>query len=306
MARRSRFALFLVSLLGFTLLPAYGAAAAPKKPAKPAAKPAAKPKKPTGPYFRLDKVTSTFSHFCGFRAAGDKTGEVKTLLVFSDVPVDCAAADAEFDPEGAIEVQIDGLKGAYVELHLDPDGKHANGNWKSNEPNDGFSFGGQGELVFARRDEARVEGRYRTLTPESFFQQTFEFDLPFAVDLLAGSMAGTPLPKGGGDPGKAYLAYLKAVDKKDPAGLQKYSSAARASEIKQQIADEIFEGMFDSARTQELKTAAVTGGLIRGNRAKIDVSGVNYDGDKVGGQIFLLQENGTWKVDSKAIGIRFD
>ena len=79
MARRPRFSLFLVSLLSLALLPAYGGAAPPKKPAKPAAKPAAKLKKPTGPYFRLDKVTSTFSHFCGFRTAGDKTGEVRPI-----------------------------------------------------------------------------------------------------------------------------------------------------------------------------------------------------------------------------------
>ena len=275
-------------------------------PKKPAAKPAASPKKPSGPFFRLDKVTSTFSHACGFRVAGDKTGETETVVIFASVPLDCAAADAGFSPQSALESSISEQRGAIVVMTLDPEGTRANGYWRSIEPSDGFSFGGQGELTFVRRDDTRVEGRYRTLKPEDFFDKTFEFDLPFAVDLLAGSLSGTPLPKNGGEPGKVYLAYLKAVDKKDPVQLQKWTTAARAAEIKEQAEGGYFAETFEYRRSSELKTATITGGLVKGNKARLDVSGVTHDGDKSRGPIYLVQENGAWKVESQALALTFE
>ncbi len=268
------------------------------------AKPVAKPK---GPHFRLDKITSTFGYTCGFRVASpDKLGTTRRMVVFANVPVDCSAADQEFDPVAAVEAAVEAKKGAYATLHLQADGKHADGSWRSFEPSDGFSFGGQGNLTFARNDDQRVEGRYYTGKPEPFFDKTYEFDLPFAVDLLAGSLAGTPLPKGGGEPGKAYQAYMKAVAKKDPAALQKVVSTRKAEEIAEQVEGEIWAVVFDSTRTLEFETATIPGGLIQGDRAALDIEGKSYGGDKFRGRVFLIKENGVWKISGRDTELAFD
>ena len=268
----------VLSLLSF---PAFASPAA-----KPAPKPAPKPKAAAkgGSFFRLDKVKSTFSASCGFRMKGHEKGSIERRVILSSVPIDCAAADQEFDPIAFLESDIGEKKGAYASLTLSEDGSRIDGSWRSTEPSDGFSFGGQGEVQLTKNEEARVEGRYRTLKPESFFDKTFEFDLPLAVDLLSGSLSGEPLPKGGGDPGKAYQAYLKAVAKEDPAALQKVVTKERAEEIAQQV----------------------EGGLQKGDRAALDVEGKSFDGDKMRGQVFLVKEDGAWKFKEKRTRMVFD
>lgn len=275
-----------------------------------AAKPAAKPKGaavPQGPHFRLDKITSTFTHACGFRVASpDKSEATRRMVVLSSVPLDCAAADKDFDPVAAAEAAVEAQKGAYATLHLQADGQRAEGSWRSFEPSDGFSFGGQGKLTFSRNDDQRVEGRYYTEKPESFFDKTYEFDLPFAVDLLAGSLSGTPLPKGGGEPGKVYQTYMKAVAKKDPAALQKVVTKAKADEIAEQVKDDVWKVLFDSLRSLEFETATISGGLIQGDRSALDIEGKSYGGDKFRGRVFLVKENGAWKVSGRDTEIAFD
>ena len=268
-----------------------------------AAKPAPKPK---GPFFRLDKITSTFAHACGFRVASPEKGAPpRRMVILSSVPVDCAAADLDFDPVKAVEAEVEAKKGAYVSLHLQTDPERADGNWRSIEPSDGFSFGGQGKLTFALNDDRRVEGRYSTEKPEPFFDKTYEFDLPFAVDLLAGSLSGTPLPKGGGEPGKAYQAYMKAVAKKDAAALQKAVHGPRAQEIAEQVKAGIWAEVFEVTRSLEFETATISGGLIRGDRAALEIEGKSFDGDKFRGRVFLVQENGAWKVSGRDTEIAF-
>ncbi len=272
--------------------------------AKPAPKKAAAPK---APYFRLDKITSTFSSTCGFRVPSpDERGVVRRMVVFASVPLDCAAADQDFNPVAAAEAQVEAKQGAYVSLHVDETGERADGNWRSIEPNDGFSFGGQGKLTLARNDDRRLEGRYYTEKPDAFFDKTYEFDLPFAVDLLAGSLAGTPLPKGGGDPGKVYQSYLKAVAKKDPAALQKVVAKEKATEIAEQLEGGIWKEMFEITRDLEFQTATITGGLQNGNRAALDVEGKSFGGDKFRGRVFLVQEEGAWKVSGRDTRIVLD
>jgi len=274
------------------------------------AKPAPKPKSvavPKGPHFRLDKITSTFGYTCGFRVASpDERGTVRRMVVLSSVPMDCAAADQEFDPVAAVEAAIEAQKGAHVTLTLQADGERADGNWRSIEPSDAFSFGGQGKLTFTRNDDQRVEGRYQTEKPESFFDKTYEFDLPFAADLLAGSLSGTPLPKGGGEPGKVYQAYMKAVAKQDAAAIQKVVTKEKADEIAEQVKADIWKELFKFTRSLEFQTATITGGLLKTGRAVLDIEGKSFDGDKFRGRIFLIQEGGVWKVSGRDTRIVLD
>jgi len=297
-ARRS-IALFLaMSLAALSLLAA---------PAKPKAKPSTKAPAKDVNYFRLDKVKSTFSHACGFRvAAGDKPGATERTVILSSVDLDCAALDQDFDPVATAESAVEEKKGAYATLHIGAEGNRIDGSWRSTEPSDGFSFGGQGEVQLTRNDDARVEGRYYTPKPESFFDKSFEFDLRFAVDLLAGSVSGTSLPKGGGELGKVYQAYLKAVAKEDPQALRKVVVKERADEIASQVEADVFKVTFHSSRSLELKTCTITGGLMKTDRAALDVEGKTFDGDKMRGQVYLVKEDGAWKVGGRKLKMAFD
>jgi hypothetical protein len=271
-----------------------------------APKPAAKAPAKGGSFFRLDKHKSTFSHACGFRVKDGARGEIQRIVILSSVPVDCAAADAELDPKKELEGAIVAKNGAYASLTVSADGQRIEGGWVSTEPSDAFSFGGQGVIEIQKSDDSRLEGRYYTPHPEPFFDKTFEFDLPFAVDLLSGSLSGTPLPKGGGEPGKIYEAYRKAVAKDDEAGLKKVVTKERAAQLEEWASGGAFKEVFQGQKTLELKTGTVTGGLLKENRAILDVEGKNYDGTKVRGQVFLLREDGAWKVSEGRLQPVFD
>ena len=56
--------------------------------------------------FRFDKVTTKFSSACAFRVPDPLVaGKTQTTIVLAEQPIDCAAADAGFDPVAAARAQ---------------------------------------------------------------------------------------------------------------------------------------------------------------------------------------------------------
>lgn len=253
--------------------------------------------------FRMDKTKSTFKAACGYRVANPETpGAAKSVLVLSSVPLDCAALDTGFDPLAAADEAVKAAKGAIIQLTIGASGEEASGNWSSYDPSDSFGFGGQGTLKLTKNSDTRLEGSYKTAKPESFFDKTFEFDLKFGADLLAGSLAGTPLPAGGGEPGKVYQAYVKAIGKKDKKALRPLLTAAAA----QELLDDGGDFVLDIRQGLALKTVKVIGGLEKGDRAALDVEGVDGDKSKKRGRAYLLKEGGSWKFSEEALRLVFD
>ncbi len=253
--------------------------------------------------FRMDKIKSTFSSACGFRVANPETpGAAKSVVVLSSVKLDCAALDTGFDPLTAADNAVKAASGAIVRLGLSPGGESIDGSWNSYEPFDTFGFGGQGEVKLTKNSATRVEGTYRTTKPEDFFDKTFEFDLKFGVDLLAGAITGTPIAAGGGEPGKVYQAYLKAIAKKDQKALRPLLTAAEA----ESLLGPGGEFVIDLKSEMALKSAKVTGGLQKGDRVALDIEGVDKDGAKFRGQVFLVQEGGAWKYANESLRMVFD
>ena len=174
--------------------------------------------------FRLDKTKSTFNSVCAYRVPNPQApGSTQVAVILTSKPLDCAAHDRGFTPVESADEALNALEAASATLTISPGGDRADGSWRSRQPSDGFSFGGQGDLKITKNTDSRIEGRYSTATPQSFFDKTFEFDLKFAADVLGGAVQGTPLPAGGGDPGKVFQALIKALGKKD------VSAAARSS-----------------------------------------------------------------------------
>src|SRR6266498_3344468 len=81
-----------------------------------------------------------------------------------------------------------------------------------------FSGVGKQKLDLTAMDAKHVAGRFYLEKPDDFFKNTYiydvKFDAPFsAAPKEAGpeALKGTQLPPGGGDPGKAYMAYTKVL-----------------------------------------------------------------------------------------------
>lgn len=256
-------------------------------------------------YFRMDKVTSKLTSACAFRVPHpEKAGEVRTTLVFASGPIDCAAADLTFDPVGAIASQAEAAKGAYVTLTAGDDTNDADGNWTQTEPYDSMGFGGQGELTHKVRTDARLEGTYSSKGSQSFFDKSFQFELTWAVDVRSGALTGDPLPPDGGEPGKAYRAYVAAVGKNDLKALAALLAAGDDTDDFSDAAGA--KAVFEMFKKFELKDARITGGLVRGDRAALNVEGTSHDNDKMRGRVLLVRDGGAWKVGKRLLRVVFD
>lgn len=189
--------------------------------------------KATG-YFRLDKTRSTFTSACAFRLpdpSGTSPGITHVLL--ADKALDCDGADRSFDPVEAAKQQVAAQKPAFVTFTLlaGDTVERIDGGWTSTEPEDGFSFGGQGTVAIKVNTNQRVVGRYFLDKPSDFFDKTFQFDFTWDTAVLAGSMTGTPIPAGGGEIGAAYQNYLAAIAKGDLNALRATVTAAKAADV---------------------------------------------------------------------------
>ena len=253
--------------------------------------------KATG-YFRLDKVRSTFTSACAFRLpdpSGKSPGITHVLL--SDKALDCDAADRTFDPVDAAKKQVEAQKPAFVTFTL-PAGTvvdRIDGGWNSTDPEDGFSFGGQGKVAIKANTDQRAQGRYFLDKPSDFFDKTFQFDFTWDTAVLSGAMSGTPIPAGGGEIGAAYRKYLAAIVKGDLAAVRASVGAEKAADVpplKGADAKKLVELM----QIFELKTATITGGVQRGDEAALLVTGVGFDKLPSEGRVIMRREGGVWKV----------
>jgi hypothetical protein len=121
----------------------------------------------------------------------------------------------------------------------------------------------------------------------------------FVIGILAASgiaVAGdkeTVLPAGGGDPGKAYMEYMKAMTAGDMAALKKLVSTERAKEMD---APE-FKEMFPLIQSMMAKNVKVTGGTMTGNTATLNCEGTDSMGGGASkGTISMVLEDKQWKV----------
>lgn len=146
----------------------------------------------------------------------------------------------------------------------------------------------------------RLDGRVYSAGPlKTMDGSEYTVDLRFAVDVPA-PPAGTALPAGGGDPGKALTSLMAAAKKKNWAAIRAGSSPAALT-------------MFEKSYNSEAENAAgaadllqswlpadkmkITGGQLRGDTAILEVEGDIFP-DTPGLSLARMVKTGTvWQFD---------
>jgi hypothetical protein len=228
----------------------------------------------------------------------------QTEILLSEVTIDPAAMQGTLDPH-MIAINLDALRDRnYVLLFVHADG------WVG--MNATFSKGmtqflndttGGLKAEFTARTATRIEGHVFSPAPlKSIDGTTYTVDLRFGVDVAA-PPGGTPLPAGGGDPGKALTAFLAASQKKNWAAIKSGSSADALK-----MFDKSYNTPAENAASAAdllkawipLQKMAVTGGQLRGNFAILDVEGELFPG-QLGLSLVQMVKNGTaWQFDRAA------
>jgi hypothetical protein len=228
----------------------------------------------------------------------------QTEILLSEVTVDPAAMQGVLDPH-MVAINLDQLKDRnYVLLFVRSDGGVG--------MNATFSKGmtqflndttGGLKAEFTARTANRTEGHLFSPAPlKSMDGTTYTVDLRFGVDIAA-PPAGTALPAGGGDPGKALTAFLGSSQKKNWAAIKAGSSpeALKMFDKSYNTPAENAESAADLLNAwiphEKMK---VTGGQLRGNVAVLDVEGELFPG-QLGLSLVQMVKTGTvWQFDRAA------
>ena len=160
---------------------------------------------------------------------------------------------------------------------------------------DSFSTNGDGKEKITVEGE-RIRGEWTKPSTE-FFEKTYEMSLRFDLPLTVVADPGQPLPADGGEPGKAYRAFLDVLAKKDREKVM--AMQGMPSDMVEILgADSVLEILSMNHPSPE---AEVLGGWIDGDRAQLRVKGTHSFGQTIRGRVELTNDGGTWKVGDSAL-----
>jgi hypothetical protein len=113
---------------------------------------------------------------------------------------------------------------------------------------------------------------------------------PRPVDPTVTATNGKPLPAGGGDPGKAYLALNKAMLAGDLATLKKLAPAGELPP------DEQLKQMLPMMKEMAAKNVKIVSGFVNGDNATLNLVGDSMGQKGQTGTVQMSQKGGAWRV----------
>jgi len=165
-----------------------------------------------------------------------------------------------------------------------------------------FSGVGMQKASLTASTDTHIAGSVTMAKPDDFFDEKYQYNATF--DLPVGKPAGpppppalkgTPLPAGGGEPGKAYMAYLKLLAGGD---MKAFLGGVSAERAKQASSDPDFKKLFPLLQAMQPKGVKITSGALNGNSATLLAAGKD-DNQTSNGTITMVKEGGAWKVEKE-------
>jgi hypothetical protein len=202
--------------------------------------------------------------------------------------------DRLWDRQGWIVRSFSDDETAVVFLHFDTAGRYVGMSW---------SFGGGCGFCFSssttstvKRVGDRIAGAVSHEDDELAFEVSF--DIP-----VAPAEWGEPLPADGGEPGKAYLAYLRALDDWDSAALRPFLMPDDQERVDEATAEGLNIAQIYSESFYPQK-ARFVGGAVAGDWARVLVVGESSWGGAAHGEAIMSRVDGTWRmwVDQAEVG----
>jgi hypothetical protein len=225
-------------------------------------------------------------------------------VILSTASVDIAKAVTELGPHTAV-INDAALKDTnYVLIWIGADGKvsmNATFSKTMTQFVDRASADGALRAELTTNTPDKVAGRIFTPAPvKTMSGSTYSVDLTFSAPVTRAA-AGTALQAGGGDPGKAFLRFLAARQKKDWPSLKAALSPAASERFVKSYNDDT-ENLADLLGTLDFwlpaKEAKITGGKLTGDAAVLDVEGVLASGIKALTLVRLIKRPSGWLFDS--------
>ncbi|MET0552262.1 MAG: hypothetical protein ABW221_04440 [Vicinamibacteria bacterium] len=261
----------------------------------------------TGTVGRKGTVVKVVDAFA-YRAQAEMVGEGPRLrLRLSPVALDQKRLAGALDVAGELDRQMEGQ--GYVELELELDGRWTGGGMVTLR--DAFCGwchqGSQAEKAKTRVAGGRVVGTIKASHTDEAEGDGYDADLTLdaPIEVEGGT---TALPAGGGEPGQAYQACLKAMATRAEAAIASACFTKDDSWLAKQNLDyHDGESFFDYVRALkaelDFQSAVISGGRQKGDEAELTVAAKRV---RAGGQgepesvenwkgvVYLRRSAGAW------------
>jgi hypothetical protein len=221
-----------------------------------------------------------------------------TVVTLVTVKLDRAALDGALDREDALDGQVRDGKGTAIQLMFGADGslRSLNAQIRTESGFQSFSTSGALKADLKANTAERIAGRVQSGGTKTFSSDKYAFDFTFDIAVTPEPPPGKPLPAGGGDAGKAYVAYVAALQKGDVDAVARYWPKERADQLLAAKKDPDFKEKFSMLKLFSPKTVTVKGGTIRDDSADLDVVGKDADGNVMDGKVRMVREGTVWKL----------
>jgi hypothetical protein len=242
--------------------------------------------------FQFGSIRFTPKDALAYRVEGTEPGKSTTVVILSDFTIDRAAALAAIDTAAGVMGQIFlQQSGNAVFVTLATEGRCGVSGFFEGSRSVGLGEGFTATTKTAA--SSRIAGSCATEKPGKMFDDAYEFRLTWDVPITT-IPRPTALGAGGGEPGAAYVALVKAIQAADYPTARRHlpdhqlpAKAPAAAEAK-----DYFHGL----ALNYPKTAKVTGALVKGDLARVDIEGVQYEGRKIKGPVSMQKAAGVWRV----------
>ena len=213
-----------------------------------------------------------------------------------------AALDEHYDRGHAINTLFADDESKVVYFEFDESGRYRGLSYYFG-PGDGCGYCYDSSVKSTVRvSGGRLKGDLAYKGDERRFQVTLDVSVPSKT-------WGDSLPKDGGAPGRAFLAYHAALEKRDKKALYALFDSARKSLYEEYEKEGKLDGYLDYLwhdEHTEMKSVNITGGFVRGDRAVVLFDASNSYIDAMHGEAVMRQEGGAWLVhrDMVEVGSR--
>ena len=159
----------------------------------------------------------------------------------------------------------------------------------------GCGYCGGGVESTVKLAGGRLVGSLKHEDAEDERSFTVELDVAIASDDF-----GAKQGQGGGEPGRAYMAYHSALAASDLAALREVAGAGTVENLAAAEKDGRTADLLRYLNDQHAASVSVTDALVRGDRALVLVAGERSYG-KVVGEAILSRVDGAWRVDDEML-----
>ncbi|HSL17520.1 MAG TPA: hypothetical protein VLB51_06395 [Methylomirabilota bacterium] len=193
-----------------------------------------------------------------------------------------------WDRQGWIVRSFSDDQTAVVFLHFDDAGGYVGMSYSFGPGTGcGFCFSSDTKSSVKRVGD-RIAGSLSHKDDELVFEVSF--DVP-----VAPTVWGEPLPADGGEPGKAYLAYLRALDDWDPEALRPHLMPEDQERADQAAAEDLNVAQIYAESFYPQK-ARFVGGSHDGDWARVLVVGESSWGGAAHGEAIMHRVDGSWRM----------